>query len=148
MLVDSNTSLRILQTDHPQHQTAMDAVSILARRGEKLCVVPQNLVEVWAVATRPAEARSGLGLRTEEATAALQRLKDLFTVLADTEAIYDVWEDLVVKHRVSGKATHDARIVAAMKEHGQASILTFNTGDFIRYPGIEVVHPADVAAPA
>lgn len=146
MLADSNTSMRILQTDHPQHQTAMNAVRTLARRGETLCIVPQNLVEVWAVATRPVGAANGLGLSTEEATAALQRIKNLFTVLADTEGLYDRWEALVVRHRVSGKATHDARIVAAMMEHGQTAILTFNTKDFTRYPGIKVVHPADVVA--
>lgn len=67
--------------------------------------------------------------------------------MADTEQIYDAWEALAVKHRVSGKATHDARIVAAMQVQGLNSILTFNTGDFARYPGIEVVHPADVTLP-
>lgn len=67
---------------------------------------------------------------------------------AETPAIYTVWESLVIQHRVSGKTTHDARLVAAMKVHGVTSILTFNTEDFTRYPGIEVVNPADVAAPA
>jgi len=51
-----------------------------------------------------------------------------------------------MRQRVVGKTTHDARLVAAMKVHGLNSIPTFDTGDFKRYPGIEVVHPADVAA--
>jgi predicted nucleic acid-binding protein len=148
VLVDSNTSLRILQPQHPQHTTALEAVRILARRGEELCIVPQNLVEVWAVATRPATTHNGLGMNTEQAAAALQRLKDLFTVLADNDKTYDAWEVLVIKHRVSGKATHDARIVAAMQVHGLTSILTFDKGDFARFTDIEVVHPADVTAPA
>ncbi len=90
MLVDSNTSLRILQPGHPQHQTALDAVRTLARRGEALCVFPQNLVEVWAVATRPVIANNGLGMSTGEAAHALGQLKDLFTVLAEREQTYDI----------------------------------------------------------
>ncbi len=148
MLVDSNLCLRILHEDHPQHQTAIEAVSILTQRGEELCVVPQNLIEIWAVATRPVKATNGLGLSTQEAVEALQTIKGNFTVLADMEGLYRRWEALVIRHQVSGKATHDARIVAAMLEHGQTSILTFNTGDFTRYPGIDVVHPADVATRA
>ena len=108
-------------------------------------MAPQNLVEIWAVATRPADTRGGLGITTEKAAAELQRLKSLFFVLTETPAIYPVWETLVITHGVSGKQAHDARLVAAMKVHGLNSILTFNTGDFARYAGIEVVHPADVA---
>jgi predicted nucleic acid-binding protein len=137
-----------LQPAHPEYQTASNAILVLSERGEELCMVPQNLVEIRAVATRPVIAKNGLGMNTEAALEAILRLKSLFTVLADEEQIYDMWEALVVKHRVSGKATHDARIVAAMQVHGLNSILTFNTGDFTRYPGIEVVHPADVTAPA
>ena len=98
------------------------------------------------MATRPIIAKNGLGMSTEKAVEALQLLKNLFTVLAEKDEVYGVWEALVAKHRVSGKATHDARLVAAMQVHGLTSILTFNTSDFTRFPGIEVVHPADVVA--
>jgi predicted nucleic acid-binding protein len=76
----------------------------------------------------------------------LMRLKSLFVLLPETPAIYPVWESLVIQHRVSGKPAHDARLVAAMQVHGIASILTFDKSGFARYPGIEVIHPADVAA--
>jgi predicted nucleic acid-binding protein len=52
---------------------------------------------------------------------------------------------LVIQQRVSGKPAHDARLVAAMQVHGITSILTFDKSDFSRYPGIEVIHPADIA---
>lgn len=52
----------------------------------------------------------------------------------------------MIEHRVSGKPAHDARLVAAMKVHGLTAILTFDRPGFTRYPGIEVVHPADVIA--
>jgi predicted nucleic acid-binding protein len=74
----------------------------------------------------------------------LERIKAMFALLPDTPAIYPAWERLVIEHRVSGKPTHDARLVAGMQVHGVTAILTFDKPGFSRYPGIEVVHPADV----
>jgi predicted nucleic acid-binding protein len=53
---------------------------------------------------------------------------------------------LVIQHNVPGKPAHDARLVAAMRAHGLTAILTFDASGFSRYAGIEVVHPAAVAA--
>lgn len=61
--------------------------------------------------------------------------------IADLE-LYDEWRRLIVDHGVSGKKSHDARLVAAMKVHGITQIVTFNTDDFTRYSGIDVIHPA------
>jgi predicted nucleic acid-binding protein len=143
VLVDSNVILRSLQPRSAQHETARAAFKRLHDR--QLYVAPQNLIEIWAVATRP-EGENGLGFTTEQAAAELTRLKTLFTMLAEKpeREIYTAWEALVTAHQVSGKQAHDARLVAAMKVYGINSILTFNTGDFARYPDIEVVHPADV----
>lgn len=54
----------------------------------------------------------------------------------------------MIQHQVSGKPTHDARLVAAMQVHGVTAILTFDRAGFSRYPGIQVVHPAAVAPTA
>ena len=147
MLVDTSTIVRTLQPNDPLFPVADAAIRLLPKQGRKLHIAQQNLVETWAVVTRPT-ANNGLGMTIPEAAAELKRLKSLFKVLAETPDTYDVWEALVVQHGVAGKQTHDARLVAAMKVHGLNSILTFNTADFKRYPNIEVVHPADVAAPA
>lgn len=76
----------------------------------------------------------------------------MFVLLPETSAIYLAWEAIVTQHAVSGKPSHDARLVAAMQVHGLTAILTFDQTGFSRFPGIEVVHPADVqpveAAPA
>ena len=50
----------------------------------------------------------------------------------------------MIAHRVSGKNTHDARLVATMKLHGINKILTFNIHDFARFEGIEAIHPQTV----
>ena len=49
-----------------------------------------------------------------------------------------------MQHQVSGKKIYDARLVAVMKSHGIDRIVTFNTKDFARYPGITAIHPASL----
>ncbi len=144
MLTDTNTLLRTLQPSHPQRETARVAIKALTARGGELHIVPQNLFELWVVATRPA-SQNGLGLSTTEAAAELMRLKSMFPLLPDPPAIYPVWESLVIQYRVAGKPAHDARLVAAMLVHGLTTILTFDRTGFSRYAGIEVLHPADVS---
>jgi predicted nucleic acid-binding protein len=145
VLLDTSTLLRTLQPLHPQRETARVAIIALTSRGHELHIVPQNLMELWVVATRPT-SQNGLGLSIKEATSELMRLKSMFPLLPDTPAIYPVWESLVIQHQVSGKPAHDARLVAAMQVHGLTTILTFDKTGFSRYAGIEVVHPADAAA--
>jgi predicted nucleic acid-binding protein len=145
VLIDTNTLLRTLQPLHPQRETARSAIKALTARGHELQLVPQNLMELWVVATRPV-GQNGLGLSIPEATSELMRLKSMFPLLPDTPAIYPVWENLVIRYGVSGKPAHDARLVAAMQVHGLTAILTFDRTGFSRYAGIEVVHPADAAA--
>jgi predicted nucleic acid-binding protein len=45
----------------------------------------------------------------------------------------------------TGKSTHDARLVAAMRVHQVTHILTFNIQDFTRYPGINILSPQAIA---
>jgi predicted nucleic acid-binding protein len=142
-LVDTNVLLRAAQPSHPAHAAATGAVRTLLARGERLCVLPQNLIEFWAVATRPAES-NGLGLEVDEAAAELDRLKVIFELLPDTPAIYQEWETLVRAHQVKGKEVHDARIAAAMLAHGVTHLLTLNGGDFKRFAGVKMIDPADV----
>jgi predicted nucleic acid-binding protein len=143
-LVDTNLLLRLAEPKHLMYHTVLDATDTLRKRGESLIVVPQNLIEFWAVATRP-RANNGLGMTVDEAAAELISLKALFVLLLDEPAVFSEWERLVMQNRVSGKQAHDARIVAAMKVHGVTQLLTFNTDDFKRYGDITAVHPTSVA---
>lgn len=142
-LVDTNVLLRSAQPAHPMHADATKAVGVLLARGEILHIIPQNLIEYWAVATRPVEA-NGLGLSVAEAASELPKLKAVFSVLPDTPAIFAEWEILVSRHAVKGKEAHDARIVAAMLAHKISNLLTFNTADFKRYAEISAVDPRNV----
>ena len=80
-----------------------------------LNITAQNLVEFWAAITRPVD-ENGLGFTTEQATVEMEALKRLFVLLPEVPVLQE-WERLVGTYRVSGKNTHDARLVAAMILH-------------------------------
>jgi predicted nucleic acid-binding protein len=147
VLLDTNILARLMQPAHLHHPVASIAVPLLQQRGDELCVVPQNLYEFWVVATRPVTANGGLGMTPAAAQKVLDHFENLFALRPDTADVYPRWKALVTAHSTSGKASHDARLVAAMQTHGIDQILTFNTGDFSRYPGITVLDPAEIAPP-
>ena len=55
--------------------------------------------------------------------------------------IFEEWERIVARYAVSGKGTHDARLVEAMTQHQIKIILTFNVQDFVRHDGIAAADP-------
>ena len=145
MLVDTSVLIRTLQPHHPLYTPSDRAIRLLPAQGRKLHIVAQNLIELWVVATRPL-GENGLGMTPTEAATELRRIKGMFLFLPETPAIYPAWEALVLDYAVSGKPSHDARLVAAMQVHGLTAILTFDKTGFSRFPGIEVSHPAEIAA--
>ena len=142
-LVDTNVLLRLIQKIHPMRAEARRALLALRGRGEELCVAPQNVIEFWAVCTRPLD-KNGLGLTADEAGRAVKKLTRLFALRPDSPAIFTEWEKLVVQHQVMGKQAHDARLVVAMRVHGLSHILTFNTDDFKRFTDITAISPQAV----
>ena len=142
--LDTNILLRTLVTDDPNYQITMSAIASLKRGKEQLFIAPQNLIELWNVATRPAD-KNGLGLSPDEAQVEVARLKKLFVLLPDREQIYPEWERLVKTYEVKGAKVHDTRLVAFMLVHQLSHILTFNVKDFRRFsPEITPVSPEEV----
>jgi predicted nucleic acid-binding protein len=117
---------------------AQAAVKRILDGDETVYIAVQNLVEFWAVATRPL-GQNGPGLSVEQATADLRLLEETYDLLPDVP-LHSTWEYLVRTYRVSGKNAHDARLVAAMVVHGVGSILTFDS-EFARYPFLTVLEP-------
>ena len=107
-------------------------------------ITARNLIEFRAVATRPVDA-NGFGWDTRQAEQEVGKLLNFFLFLGDTPTVFRHWLALVTAHAVSGKRVHDARLAAVMEAHGVASILTFNTRDFARYPGLTATDPAAVS---
>lgn len=147
ILVDTNILLRRIRRRDPQYRLTRDAVNRLRADDHRLCVTSQNLVEFWVVCTRPAE-NNGLGLAPGLVERILTRVERAVVRLPDSDEVYKEWRRLVASHAVSGKTSHDARLVAAMNVHGLSRILTFDTEGFVRYPSIQAIHPSKVIGPA
>lgn len=143
-LGDTNVLLRLAVPADPHYALVRSALRRLGERAEQLCYTSQNLVEFWNVCTRPSSARGGFGLSLRETDAAARMVERLGILLEDSAKVHNEWRRLVVAYEVSGVQVYDARLVAAMNVHGIRYLLTFNTTDFKRYPGITVVHPRDV----
>jgi predicted nucleic acid-binding protein len=142
-LVDTNILLRLVQKNSPMHLDTTNAIFMLKRQGKFLSITPQNLIEFWAVATRPID-KNGLGLSINQIVEETEKIKNIFLVYRDTHQIFTEWESLVIKYQVMGKQVHDTRLVAAMLTHNITHLLTFNVDDFKRFADIVVVDPRSV----
>jgi predicted nucleic acid-binding protein len=143
--LDTNLLTRMARSHDPQSAVARAAIQTLRGRGERLIIVPQNLYEFWAVATRPAGAPpaggNGLGMTPTQAGLWLQFFQRRFTLLPDRAELTDLWQSLVEAQGVTGFRAHDARFVAAMQSYGITRLLTFNAGDFRGLP-VTVLDPS------
>lgn len=143
VLLDTNILLRLSDGASPEQSGAAHAVAALRLRGDQPCITVQNIIEFWAVATRPLDA-NGLGWSTQQTATEITHLLDTFPLLIDTSDILAQWLTLVTVHDIKGKKVHDARLVAVMLAHGVTHLLTFNVDDFTGYPHITILHPKDL----
>jgi predicted nucleic acid-binding protein len=86
-LVDTNALLRFADRTHPIHPTICAAVRKLRTSNHQLHATPQNFVEFWNVATRPAE-RNGFGLVPTEADRLLRLMERLFSLAGFSRDIH------------------------------------------------------------
>ncbi len=142
ILLDTNLLGRITDSADPRCAPSRRAISSLPASGEQLAIVPQNLYEFWAIATR-APAANGLGMTPNQASHWLGYFQRHFVLLHDREDLVARWHHLVKTRSILGFRAHDARLVAAMQCYGIARVLTFNGQDFKDLP-VTVVDPTSV----
>ena len=146
-LADTNLLLRLSDTPSLQNPVAAKALARLFREEHEVFITAQNIIEFWAVATRPLEA-NGLGWTSHRTAQEVRAIREKFPLLLDSPGIFEEWSRLVEQLPVSGKRVHDARLVAVLKENCLDHLLTFNTVDFTAFPGISVVAPQSLLQPA
>lgn len=100
---------------HPHHKIATRAFELLPARGHTLHIVPQNLFELWVVATRPVE-QNGLGMSADKALVELARLKNMFALLPDKPAIYGLWGDELRKEDLTKMKSQFNRWIEGLEE--------------------------------
>ena len=145
-LVDTNILLGgCFCKDDPLHELIKATLSGLNDKGTGLYFSLQNIAEFWNTCTRPAD-RNGYGLTTNETNECAKQIERTMTYLPDTNQVYSTWRRLVVSHNVRGVQVHDASLAAIMQAYSLTQILTLNQPDFLRYAGIQPVHPNQVPA--
>jgi predicted nucleic acid-binding protein len=147
ILLDTNLLTRLARKTHFHGGIARVAIHNLLKRGEKIVIVPQNLYEFWAVATRPAgispAGQNGLGMTPNQASQWLSLFQRWFVLLPDRDDLPTRWHDLVKTFGIRGFRAHDARFVAAMECYDIRQLLTFNGKDFQGF-AVTVIDPATV----
>lgn len=145
ILLDTNLLGRMTDSTDPQCAASRRAVHLLLAQRERLTIVPQNLYEFWAVATRkpgpPPSGQNGLGMTCEQASQWLNFFQRRFTLLPDRAELLGSWHALVKSLGVKGFKSHDARLAAAMQTYGIQRLLTFNANDFKSF-SITTINPA------
>ena len=142
-LADTNIYLRLVNKDDPQCGLVSKAVASLLQAGNTLLIASQSVYEFWSVATRPVAA-NGLGWTTQQTRSVVDWLTTEFELLPDSPDAYLHWLELVTTHGVSGKPTHDARLMALMQTHQLTHLLTLNGSDFKRYTEINSIDPSEL----
>lgn len=143
-LLDSNILLRLYQRNDPLHPLVRQALATLWSQGNQFCYTSQIVGEFWNVCTRPSAARGGYGLPLSETDRRVRLIERFYQFLPDSAAVHAEWRRLLVSYAIAGVQVHDARIAAAMYVHGITHLVTFNGGDFARFPGIIAQHPQGI----
>src|SRR5258707_7609031 len=113
ILLDTNILTRSAQPAHAMHQTTVDAVDVLRRRGEVLHLVPQNFYEFWVVATRPV-GQNGMGPSPAHARAETGPTRKLINVLYAPTGVFSHSANIVTPYTASRTYAHYTQPLAAM----------------------------------
>lgn len=144
-LLDTNILVYLIQASSDFHLSTFNAVMRLEAEQAELLLAPQNIVEFWGVCTRPVSS-GGLGCSPADASFRIGEIESRFTVLPETELVYERWKSVVRAVGVSGKQVHDARLAAIMHVNDVLAILTRNVEDFKRYSFLEAIDPEEILA--
>jgi predicted nucleic acid-binding protein len=142
-LLDTNILIRVADEQAKEHLLVTEAVSRHVASGNRACVVPQNLIEFWNVASRPRNL-NGIGWDLVQIEEEVAFFLEEYFLFEENPDIFPAWQELVVQYQVSGKQVHDTKLVAAMLTHKIDQILTLNTADFTRFSQIKAIHPSTI----
>ena len=145
-LVDTGILLRLFDANDAENPAIRAVLRLLLANGHSLVTCPQNIAEFWCVSTRPTTARGGYGQTLAATERRVSFIERWGVILPESPATYVLWRSLLTTYGIQGVAVHDARVVAMMQSLGVSRILTLNKSDFLRYPGLTVLTPAELLA--
>lgn len=141
-LIDSNVLVRAYQTDHPHHAAAGKLVASIALGQRSGAVAHQNLLELYRTVTDPKKMSQPA---SHEAVSRVlsSYLNSRFKVIIPTAETFRILVELQKRSPFAsrGLKIFDWYLAATMLAHGITTILTENTKDFVKIPGITAINP-------
>lgn len=138
ILIDTNVLLASRVVDHPKFEATVQALEGWATQSFRLVLAPQVIYEAYVVASRP-QAVNGLGLNAAEAADMITAASQIFQVLDEPGGLWSRWLRICRELQISGKAAHDARLVAFAQVHGIPRMLTLDAATYSRHEGVEML---------
>lgn len=145
ILIDTMVLVKALNKRDKEHEQAQTCLVHLLSSSEDLVVCLQNLVEFWAVATRPIK-RKGLGWSTERTFLEIQKIRASFVVLEDPDDWFSTWINMVKAHRLEGKDVHDARIASIMLRNNVHKVVSSDRKGFDPIAEIQRIEMSQVSS--
>jgi predicted nucleic acid-binding protein len=139
ILLDTNVLVYALNADSPQHADCRRVVDLAAADRLPAVLLPQILIESYAVITSP--RRTGRALAPQEAWRVLRSISRTIQVRPVPETMLDDLGFVLEQHPRRGRDIFDLAIVTQMITHGIRTICTCNTRDF-GFAGIHAIDPA------
>ena len=132
ILLDTNVLLAATTPARGLHGCARRVLDDWPNRGRRLCVSGQVLREYLVVATREPE-HHGLGLGLADALGNAEAIEERCRLLAEGPEVAAELRKLLRAVPTTGKAIHDANLVATALAHGVPGVVTENLEDFERF---------------
>ncbi|HET7036109.1 MAG TPA: type II toxin-antitoxin system VapC family toxin [Thermomicrobiaceae bacterium] len=144
ILFDANVLVYAINEDAPQHSASATVVQAAIDGRLSGVVVPQVLLEFFAVVTHPRRVEHPLA--PAAAWRQVMILRTALPVLEPGAGVLTSLGQLVTVHQPSGGSIFDLHLAAQMQAHGIATICTYNRSDFAHLAGIAAVTPDDLLA--
>jgi predicted nucleic acid-binding protein len=143
LFLDTNVLVAATDESRPFHAVARKLIARGHAAGLHGATSGQVVREYLVVATRPLSA-NGLGLSPADALQNIEKMTRRLQFCEESESVSLRLRSLVGAREHTGKAIHDANIVATLMEHGIDLLATENPEDFSGYPEIGMVRLSEV----
>lgn len=140
VLVDSNVLIYATLSADPRHERARFVLEQRSRADVEIFVSVQNLAEMYPSLTGPKNQPPDSQALARDKIRSVARLRGL-TVLPLTLDTTLRALDLCSDAGVTRQAYFDAQLAALMLREGIPQIVTENTADFSKFPGIRAIDP-------
>lgn len=139
ILLDTNVLVYALNVDASQHQASKAIVQAGFAGDLPVVLVPQVLLEAYAILTDP--RRVAHPLAPAQAWAQIDAYRGGLPVLDFSAKVLDSLAVVVNTRGSVAQDIFDAALVAQMRAYGVATLCTFDTEGFRGFPGISAEAP-------